>query len=92
MTMQFLPRNFAPAATMTTGRAFARRIAGRGFMPLYQQGEPNVCPGCGGRHWHVGRMSAECATCATAIPLADVAAQPMQPLFHVTRSRTAEAA
>lgn len=69
--------------------AFARQVANRGFQPLYHTGEPNRCPGCGGQHWHVGRMSAECATCSTAIPLADVATQPMEPLFTVTRSATA---
>lgn len=71
---------------------FAARPNPRGFMPLYRAGTVNHCPGCGGTHWHIGRMSAECAQCETAIPLADVAVQPMQPLFHVTRSRTAEAA
>jgi hypothetical protein len=28
------------------------------------------CPGCGHRHWHVGRFTAECATCATALIIA----------------------
>lgn len=78
-----------PSNALTAGHAFARQIARRGFMPLYHTGDVNHCPGCGGKSWHVGRMSAECATCETAIPLADVAAQPMQPLFRVTRSRTA---
>ncbi|PXW75937.1 hypothetical protein C7451_106101 [Blastomonas natatoria] len=73
----------------SSSHAFARQVSNRGFQPLYHAGEPNRCPGCGGQHWHVGRMSAECATCATAIPLADVAAQPMEPLFTVTRSATA---
>lgn len=89
MTMQFARPAFGSARSLPAGHGFARRIAQRGFMPLYRTGDVNHCPGCGGLSWHVGRMSAECATCATAIPLADVAAQPMQPLFHVTRSRTA---
>jgi hypothetical protein len=89
MTMHFARRAFDPGQALAAGHGFASRIAGRGFMPLYHTGDVNHCPGCGGRHWHVGRMSAECATCETAIPLADVAAQPMRPLFHVTRSRTA---
>lgn len=89
MTMHYARPAFDPAHMLAAGHSFARRIAGRGFMPLYHAGDVNHCPGCGGKHWHVGRMSAECATCATAIPLADVAAQPMQPVFHVTRSRTA---
>ncbi|MGZ8283338.1 MAG: hypothetical protein ACXWUN_10370 [Allosphingosinicella sp.] len=31
----------------------------------------NQCSGCGGRHWIVGRRLAECADCATAVPLAE---------------------
>lgn len=76
--------------TLPRNHAFARQVANRGFQPLYHAGEPNRCPGCGGQHWHVGRMSAECATCATAIPLADVAAQPMEPRFVVHCSGTAD--
>lgn len=80
---------FDPNQALAAGQAFVRRIAQRGFMPLYRTGDVNHCPGCGGKSWHIGRMSAECGACGTAIPLADVASQPMQPLFHVTRSRTA---
>lgn len=87
--MHFPRLAFDPGQTMAAGHNFAGRIARRGFMPLYHAGDTNHCPGCGGKSWHVGRMSAECATCETAIPLADVAAQPMQPMFRVTRSRTA---
>jgi hypothetical protein len=32
----------------------------------------DTCPACGGRQWLVGRVSAECASCATALPLVDV--------------------
>ena len=91
MTMHYPRLSFDPGHALAAGQAFARRIAGRGFMPLYHAGDVNHCPGCGGKSWHVGRMSAECAVCETAIPLADVAAQPMQPLYRVTRSRTAHA-
>ncbi len=49
---------------------FAQEISSRGFMPLYYTGESNYCPGCGGRHWHVGRISAQCARCDTALPIA----------------------
>lgn len=87
--MHLSRRALDPVQGLAAGHTFARRIVQRGFMPLYHTGDVNHCPGCGGKSWHVGRMSAECATCETAIPLADVAAQPMQPLFRVTRSRTA---
>ncbi len=49
---------------------FAQQMPSRGFMPLYYAGENNHCPGCGGRHWHVGRISAQCARCDTALPIA----------------------
>jgi len=42
--------------------------ATRGYAPLYRPGA--LCPGCGRSQWHVGRHSAECAFCATALPLA----------------------
>ena len=63
-------------------------IAQRGYQPLYH-GPGERCPGCDGKHWHIGRMSAECAMCGTALPLADVAAQPMQPRFTSHFSSTA---
>jgi len=37
----------------------------------YQQGEHNHCPGCGRSQWLIGRSTAECAFCHTALPLAD---------------------
>lgn len=44
-----------------------------GFLAIYRPGRENFCPGCGGRHWSVGRIMAECAFCATALPLEVVA-------------------
>lgn len=41
----------------------------RGFHAMYRDNEVNHCPGCGRTHWMVGRLSAECAFCATALPL-----------------------
>ncbi len=29
------------------------------------------CPGCGQRQWHVGRVTAECAACETALIIAN---------------------
>lgn len=48
-------------------------IAGRGYGPIYRSGEVNHCPGCGRSHWHVGRLLAECAFCATALPMSEAA-------------------
>ena len=44
--------------------------AGRGYFITYREREVNHCPGCGRTHWYVGRISAECSFCATALPLA----------------------
>ena len=45
--------------------------AGRGYHVVYREHEVNHCPGCGRTHWLIGRMSAECAFCTTALPLAE---------------------
>ncbi|MCJ7420999.1 hypothetical protein [Sphingomicrobium astaxanthinifaciens] len=45
------------------------RSQGRGYYAVYREAEINHCPGCGRTHWLVGRTSAECAFCATALPL-----------------------
>ena len=44
-------------------------IAQRGYHIFYRADEANHCPGCGRTHWYVGRMTAECAFCGTALPL-----------------------
>jgi hypothetical protein len=41
----------------------------RGYHAVYRDGEVNHCPGCGRTHWLIGRVSAECAFCSTALPL-----------------------
>lgn len=54
--------------------AGARRAftpAARGYQPVYHAGEVNRCPGCGRSHWLIGRLLAECAFCATAMPLTE---------------------
>ena len=52
-------------------RIFPHDPAVRGYHAVYRQGEVNHCPGCGRSHWLIGRLSAECGFCATALPLAD---------------------
>ena len=37
----------------------------------YHIGETNHCPGCGRSQWIIGRATAECAFCSTALPLAE---------------------
>lgn len=44
---------------------------GEGQMPFYRPGERNVCPGCGGTTWSVGRHTATCGhpACSVVLPL-----------------------
>ena len=41
----------------------------RGYHAVYREDGINHCPGCGRTHWIIGRVSAECAFCSTALPL-----------------------
>lgn len=43
----------------------------RGYVIAFRPTLDNICPGCGGRQWLVGRLSAECARCATALPIVE---------------------
>ena len=52
-------------------RAKPGSLQERGYHAVYREHEVNHCPGCGRTHWLIGRMSAECAFCATALPLAE---------------------
>lgn len=38
-------------------------------VPIFRNGETNHCPGCGQVQWYIGRITAECPFCATALPL-----------------------
>ena len=53
------------------GRSFPHDPAHRGYHVVYRENEVNHCPGCGRSHWYVGRVSAECGFCGTALPLVD---------------------
>ncbi len=46
-------------------------IAARGHHVVYRSNETNRCPGCGRANWYVGRITAECSFCGTAIVLAE---------------------
>lgn len=59
----------------------------RRYTMTYRVGGPNYCPGCGGTQWHVGRQTAECAYCSTAMPLADPADR--RPMTLMPRLRDA---
>ncbi len=55
--------------TAQPDRMFASQFSQRGYAAVYRQGSANQCPGCGRSQWLVGRASAECCFCATALPL-----------------------
>ena len=58
----------------------------RGYHAVYRDSEVNHCPGCGRTHWLIGRMSAECAFCSTALPLTGgVPPGPAPPVFWRSR-------
>lgn len=42
----------------------------RGYQVVYHPGETNHCPGCGHSNWLIGRVSAQCGFCGTALALA----------------------
>lgn len=51
--------------------SFAAGLAQRGHHVVYRLNEANHCPGCGRSQWYIGRVSAECGFCGTAVPLAE---------------------
>jgi hypothetical protein len=53
---------------MTRPLPFADTVSARGYRPVYTSG--TRCPGCGGTHWDVRRLTAECVRCFTALPIA----------------------
>jgi hypothetical protein len=57
------------------GEGFAHDPQSRGYGIVYRENAVNRCPGCGRSHWLIGRVSAECAFCATALPLASATAR-----------------
>ena len=56
---------------MPTSTGTIWRSPARGYHAVYREHEVNHCPGCGRTQWLVGRVSAECAFCSTALPLAE---------------------
>lgn len=41
----------------------------RGYGVVYRSATRNYCPGCGQSQWLIGRSTAQCAFCETALPL-----------------------
>ena len=51
--------------------SFKLKLAARGYQILFHADETNRCPGCGHSQWYVGRVTAECAYCGTALAIAE---------------------
>lgn len=51
--------------------SFAATLAKRGHHVVYRNNSANHCPGCGRSQWYIGRVTAECGFCGTAVPLAE---------------------
>ena len=70
--------------------SFAATLAQRGHHIVYRANSDNHCPGCGRSHWYIGRISAECGFCGTAVPLAE-ARHDETPAAPVQRSKVTSA-
>ena len=73
------------------GRDHAHDPSRRGYHIAYRENQVNHCPGCGRSHWYIGRLSAECGFCGTAMALADTGMTGTG-LFNRTHHRLDEAA
>ena len=67
--------------------SFAASLAQRGHHIVYRANASNHCPGCGHSNWYIGRISAECGFCGTAVPLAEARAD--QPVARSASARRA---
>lgn len=76
----------------TESRRLPFNPSARGYHAVYHDGEVNHCPGCGRTHWLIGRLSAECAFCSTALPLREAYNQgpAAAPVFWTSRPDYAE--
>ena len=63
-------------------KSFRLDLSTRGYQVLFRQDETNHCPGCGRSQWLVGRVTAECAFCSTALPLAESELAGLNPSGH----------
>ncbi len=70
------------AWTSVPGGRKAYNLLARGYQVLFRAEELNYCPGCGGTNWYIGRVTAECGRCGTALPLSEAAATGLDPVGH----------
>ena len=71
---------------------FAASLARRGHHIVYRTNADNHCPGCGRSQWYIGRISAECGFCGTAVPLAEARHDEIGPSGGTATSRSRNAA
>ena len=76
--------------TTVRGESFPHNPGARGYHVIYRENEINHCPGCGRTQWYIGRVSAECGFCATALPLAEATARGVGGLSRGHNSLVAE--
>jgi hypothetical protein len=69
--------------------SFAASLAQRGHHIVYRINADNHCPGCGRSHWYIGRISAECGFCGTAVPLAEARHDDARPSTSGAKTRPA---
>ena len=76
--------DFRQAWPRPSARSGAARLSCR-----LSRDQVNHCPGCGRSHWYIGRLSAECGFCGTALPLteADDRRRPVPPPSRAGRGR-----
>lgn len=72
--------------------SFAASLAQRGHHIVYRTNAENHCPGCGRSQWYIGRISAECGFCGTAVPLAEARHDEVGPRAGTAPSRPRAAA
>src|SRR5215213_1328394 len=68
--------------------SFAATLAQRGHHIVYRANASNHCPGCGRSQWYIGRVSAECGFCGTAVPLAEASWLDANPHGASAKSRS----
>ena len=61
----------AGVLAQTEQGGFGIDLTARGYQVHFRANEANHCPGCGRAQWYVGRLTAECVFCGTALPLAE---------------------
>ena len=64
--------------TKARQREHAHDPARRGYHIAYRENQVNHCPGCGRSQWYIGRLTAECGFCGTALPLVQQAHNPFR--------------